>query len=612
MKRIYAVVLVLAMLFACTACGGRTQGETTQDAGIQTTAATSESTTAAAPETQSETTSAEASSTSAETQEETASSEETEPVTPQAKNGDVYILYTSDIHCGINKGFGLAGLKQIRDTLEAQGYTTLLVDDGDAIQGEPIGTVSEGQAMIDLMNEIGYDVAIPGNHEFDYGADRFLELSKSANYPYISCNITYQGERIFDPYVIKEAAGLKIAFVGITTPKTIGSSSPSHFQNETGEYVYAFMQDKTGEAVYSAVQSAVDSARAEGADLVYVMAHCGLEDDCRPWTYVDIIEHTRGIDVFFDGHSHDTEQVVMKNMDGENVTRSACGTKLQAIGYSHISKEGKVLDTGIWSWTNKISAPELLGIENPVGTKVNEALDALKAQLGGVIGHTPYTLTINDPKEVDASGMPIRMVRRAETNLGDLCADAFRIQGQADIGVTNGGGVRVDIEKGDITYGDVLSVSPFGNMLCVIEVTGQQVLDALEWGMRSVPHENGSFLQVSGISFEVDASIESGCIADEYDMCIGIEGERRVKNVLVGGEPIDPEKTYTLAGHDYMLLQIADGYTMFKDAPLLQDKVEIDNQVLIDYIRDTLGGEISKEYADPYGQGRIVILNGDN
>ena len=306
------------------------------------------------------------------------------------------------------------------------------------------------------------------------------------------------------------------------------------------------------------------------------------------------------------------DQIVMKNKDGEDVTRSAVGTKLICIGYSHISAEGEIVETGIWSWPNNISAPDLLDIRNDMRDKVSAAEEVVAEQMNTVVASSSVELTIYDPSEVDANGRPIRMIRRAETNMGDFCADAYRDQSGADIAIENGGAVRAIIGKGDVTYGDIIAVKPFGNALCVIEVTGQQVLDALEWGMRAVPHENGSFLQVSGISFEVDASIESGCIADEYDMCIGIEGERRVKNVLVGGEPIDPEKTYTLAGHDYMLLQIADGYTMFKDAPLLQDKVEIDNQVLIDYIRDTLGGEISKEYADPYGQGRIVILNGDN
>ena len=172
-------------------------------------------------------------------------------------------------------------------------------------------------------------------------------------------------------------------------------------------------------------------------------------------------------------------------------------------------------------------------------------------------------------------------------------------------------GIRADIDKGDITYSDIISVFPFGNSLCVLEVTGQEILDALEWSVRYLPGETGSFLQVSGLSFEVDMSVESPCVADDNNMFLSVEGERRVKNVMAGDEPIDPEGTYTLAGHNYMLEEIAEGYTMFKDAPMLQDKVKLDNQMLIDYIRDDLGGEISKEYADPYGQGRIVILQPD-
>ena len=357
------------------------------------------------------------------------------------------------------------------------------------------------------------------------------------------------------------------------------------------------------------MQNAVDDARKDGADLVYVLAHCGNQLESHPWNYVDIISHTRGIDVFLDGHSHDTDQVVMKNMDGEEVPRSACGTKMACIGYSHISADGEVLETGIWSWPNRVSAPELLGIRNFLGDRVQAAEDEIKEIVDVVIAKTPFDLTINDPKEVDSSGNPIRMVRRAETNLGDLIADAFRSQGQADIGIINGGGVRANINKGDITYGNILDVQPFGNLLCVLEVSGQDVLDMLEWSVRLLPDENGSFLQVSGLTFEVDASIDSPCVADDNEALAGINGERRVKNVKVGGEPIDPNKTYTIAGHEYNMIEIADGYTMFKGKTILENKVKLDNQLVIDYIKDTLGGEIPAEYADPTGQGRIVITD---
>ena len=524
------------------------------------------------------------------------------------KNGDIYILFTSDVHCGIDQGFGYAGLQQVRDTLEAQGYETILVDDGDAIQGEPIGTLSEGEAIIDLMNDLNYDVAIPGNHEFDYGMPRFLELVEKAEFPYISCNFTYQDELVFEPYLIKEAAGKKIGFVGVTTPLTITASTPVYFQDENGEYVYGFMSDDTGERVYQAVQSAVDAAREEGADYVYVIGHMGNGAEFKPWTYADVISHTDGIDVFLDGHSHDTDQVIMKNKDGEDVPRSAVGTKMACIGYSHISAEGDIVETGIWSWPNKTSAPELLDIHNEIRDRVDEAQQELAEELDQVVASTAVTLTINDPEEVDSSGNPVRMIRRAETNLGDLCADAARDQSGADIAFVNGGSIRVSIEKGDITFGNILAVHPFGSMLCVLEVTGQQILDALEWSCRSVPDENGGFNQVSGLTFEINSAIDSPCKADKDGMCTGIEGERRVQNVMVGGEALDPEKTYTLAGYDYQLRQQGDGYTAYDGAPVLQDNVKLDNQVLIDYIVDTLGGNVGGEYADPYGEGRITIL----
>jgi 2',3'-cyclic-nucleotide 2'-phosphodiesterase (5'-nucleotidase family) len=255
-----------------------------------------------------------------------------------------------------------------------------------------------------------------------------------------------------------------------------------------------------------------------------------------------------------------------------------------------------------------VPAPELLGIRNEISDKVSEAEQELEEQLNQVVASTSVKLTIEDPEEVDETGMPLWVIRTAETNLGDLCADAYRDQTGADIAFANGGSIRVNIEKGDITYGDIISVHPFGNMICVLEVTGQQILDALEWGSRALPADTGAFLQVSGLSYEINTAIDSPCLKDEKSLFAGIEGQRRVQNVMVGEEPLDPEKTYSLAGNDYILRNNGDGFTMFDQAPVLQDNVKLDNQVLIDYIVDTLGGEVGEEYADPYGQGRITIL----
>ena len=524
------------------------------------------------------------------------------------KNGDIVILFTSDVHCGVDQGFGYAGLQQVREYLEAQGNDVILVDDGDSIQGETIGTVSNGEIPVDLMNQAGYEIAIPGNHEFDYGMDNFLSLVERAEYPYISCNLNYKGELVFEPYVIRELAGKKVAFVGVTTPETLRSSTPDNFKDENGEFVYGFFQDETGEGLYNAVQTAVDAARAEGAEYVVCMGHLGDEAACAPWTYGDVIVNTDGIDVLLDGHSHDKDHAVVKNKNGKEVLRAACGTKLASIGWCRITADGEI-STGLYNWNNDAAAPEMLGIDNEMSHAVQDANEELNSILGEVVAKSSVELTINDPVEVLDDGSPVRMVRRAETNLGDFCADAFRDQSGADIGVINGGAARVSISAGDITYNDILSVYPFGNYMCVIEVTGQQILDALEWGASAIPGETGGFLQVSGLTYEIHSYIESPCQSDENGMFTGIQGERRVRNVMVGDDPIDPQKTYTLAGADYLLLSNGDGHTAFDGAPLLQDSVKIDSQVLIDYITESLEGVVGEEYDDPYGEGRIVIIS---
>ena len=521
---------------------------------------------------------------------------------------DIVILFTSDVHCGFDQNFTYIGLAAAKQQFEHEGNHVLLVDDGDSIQGEPIGTVTKGEAIIQLMNKIGYDIAIPGNHEFDYGMDRFLELAEMAEFPYISCNFNKEGVPVFDPYIIKEFEGVKIAFIGITTPKTLTSSTPKYFQDEDGNYIYGFLQDDTGETLYNAVQESIDSARAEGADYVFIMGHLGNEAECIPYTYADIISNTSGIDVFLDGHSHDTDQVVMKDKDGNDVIRSACGTKMAGIGCITISAEDGSISNRLFTWNNDYSASQLFGIQNDMSEAQAEALKTLNEQLSQVVAKTAVDLTINDPEAVDESGTPIRIIRRAETNLGDLCADAYRDQSGADVAIVNGGGIRVSIPAGDITLNDILRVHPFGNAMCVIEVTGQQILDALEWGARAVPSENGGFLQVSGLTYEIHTYIESSCTQDENFLFTGVNGEYRVKNVMVGGEPLDLEKTYTLASHNYMLKDHGDGYNMFNGVNILQDEVKLDNQVLMDYITDTLGGVIGEEYAEPYGEGRIIAV----
>ena len=521
---------------------------------------------------------------------------------------DLIVLFTSDVHCGIDQGWGYAGLEAVKENL-AKSYNVLLVDDGDAIQGEPIGTMTKGEALIDIMNTVGYDIAIPGNHEFDYGMDRFLELTKKASFPYISANFNKEGELVFQPYVIKEFDGVKIAFVGVTTPDTIRSSTPRYFQDENGNYIYGFLADETGDALYNAVQQSVDAARAEGADYVIVMGHLGNETEVIPWMYSDVISHVSGIDAFLDGHAHDTEQVVMKDKDGKDVVRSACGTKLANIGVLHITRDGKI-SSELYNWHSSVAAPKLLGLNNAAGDAVAAASGELGERLAEVVATTAVDLVMYDPFFTKSDGNPLRIVRQTETNLGDLCADAFLDQSGADIAFVHGGGIRSTIKKGDITLNDILKVHPYGNSLTVIEVTGQQVLDALEWSVHAEPSEFGGFNHVAGMTFEYDPTIESPCVQDEYSMFDHIDESmpRRVRNVLVGGEPLDPAKIYTLASTDYVLMNNGDGYTMFDGCKVLQKSVKLDNQVLIDYITQSLDGVVGEEYANPYGEGRIVAV----
>ena len=517
----------------------------------------------------------------------------------EVEHQPVVVLYTNDVHCGIEDAIGYAGLAAYEKAYEKLGYEVILVDNGDAIQGGPIGTLSKGEYIIDIMNAVGYDIATIGNHEFDYGMDVFMSLREKAEFPYISANFCdLEGNPILDPYVIKELGGWKVAFVGASTPETFTKSTPTFFQDGEGNYIYSFCQGEDGANLYAAVQKAVDAARAEGAEIVVAMSHLGTDGSSVPYTSSDLIVNTTGIDVVLDGHSHsEWAMELVQNAAGEDVILSSTGTKLNNVG-SLVIEAGEdqtpVLTTALHS--------ESLFQDEEAEAFIATVKAQYEETLNQVVATTAVELTTKDP----ATGE--RAVRTAETNLGDLCADAYRVVLGADIAFVNGGGVRADIPAGDITYGQILSVHPFGNMACLMEVTGQQILDALEMSSRAVPDECGGFLQVSGLSYEINVGVESSVVVDDAGSFVEVAGERRVQNVLVAGEPIDPEATYTLASHNYMLKSGGDGLNMFQGDVLLQDEVLIDNQVLINYIVDTLGGVVGEEYADPYGQGRITIV----
>jgi 2',3'-cyclic-nucleotide 2'-phosphodiesterase (5'-nucleotidase family) len=179
---------------------------------------------------------------------------------------------------------------------------------------------------------------------------------------------------------------------------------------------------------------------------------------------------------------------------------------------------------------------------------------------------------------------------------------------EADIGFANGGGIRTDIPEGDLTYEQLLNVYPFNNEICVLEITGQQIIDALEWGVRSEPDENGGFLQVSGLTYEIDVNVPTPCKTNKSGAFSGIEGKRRVRNVKVGDAPIDPDAYYKVAGNTYMMQEGGEGFTMFKDPKTIINNGKLDSEVIIEYIRDHLNGEIGTGYTDPHGEGRITVI----
>ncbi len=517
---------------------------------------------------------------------------------------DLVVLFTSDVHCGMDQGFTYAGVKAVKDAM-AEKHHVLLVDNGDSIQGEPIGMMTRGMADIELMNAVGYDIAIPGNHEFDYGADRFLELAEQARFPYICCNLFRKGRPLFAPYVLREFDGVKIGFVGADTPETITSSTPRYFQDQDGNYIYDFLQaDET--AFYAAIQQAADGARAEGAAYVILLAHLGNAAASHPFNYADVIEHTTGIDAVLDGHSHDNDKAVMKNPEGKTVVRQACGTKLASIGWLRISAADGSVDTGLYTWNNDSSVPELLSIRNDISAMLEEKNDEIKARLSETIGYAATELTINDPEAKDEAGRPVRIIRRAETNLGDFCTDAIRAITGAEAAFMDAGAMRVSIPRGPVTLRDLMALWPFTNTLMLVEASGRQLLDCLEWGAKDLPEESGAFVHVSGMTYEIDLSVESSCTQDEYGMFTGVTGEYRVKNVTVGGEPLDPDRIYRLGGASYLIADQGNGSTALNGAKRLWESEKPDYEMLADYIRNELRGEIGAGYENPYGAGRIT------
>ena len=550
------------------------------------------------------------------------------------EKSEVTILYTNDVHTYIDKQapeLTYAAIAALKQSYQNAGKKVLLVDAGDHVQGTAYGSMDQGASIIELMNAAGYDAATPGNHEFDYGMDRAKELMRDADFPYLSCNWVdlRTNLRVLPEIKVFVRGGVRIAFVGITTPETFTKSTPAYFMNKAQtKYIYDIMGGEDGQKLYSAVQKAVDKAKCL-ADVVIGLGHLGVDPSSSPWTSEEVIAHTTGFDAFIDGHSHTVmENKQVADASGRLVTLTQTGSYFANVGEMTIAPDGTISTRLVSSYDQ-----EDVAVAAEQAAWVNTVDDMLGEKIA--VADTKFYIT--DP----ATGK--RRIRSGETNLGDFVADGIYTyfneveQLHCDIAIMNGGGIRSDEDAGYWTFKTCKQVSPFGNVACLMSVTGKQIQDALEFAARfagAEGKENGGFLQVAGATYEIHTDIPNTVQTDDKNVWIGsATGTPRVQNVKIYDrhtgtyEPLDPAKTYALAGMNYTLRNLGDGFAMFDGAELIKDYVSEDYLVMSTYAM-TFGGVDAEglphlssansvlaeypgyllDYENPYGAGRISIL----
>ena len=507
----------------------------------------------------------------------------------------IVILYENDVHCEVEGYSKLLAMKnELAETYAHVGVVSV----GDFVQGGTLGAVSKGEYIVNLMNLVGYDAIALGNHEFDYQIERLTELCEMSNTKFICSNFAKIGEdeSYFQPYTIVSYGNVDIAYISIVTPKTITSSYPSQFKNEDGQIIYTFNDDHLAELV----QEYIDAAEKAGADYVVALSHIGYSEAEGVFDVTDIIENTKGLDVVLDAHAHLViEETVMKDKSGEDVLLSSTGTKFEYIGQLTITEEGlhtKLIETASYETTDSSIDAYIAQIQESYAELGNRKIAESNVNL---ITH-------------DEAGN--RLVRNAETNLGNLCADALRVVTGAQISFVNGGGLRDAIGAGDVTFNDIYSVFPFNNQVVTAEITGQILLDMLEMAVKSYPEEAGAFPHVSGVTFSVNTAIEPAVQLDENGFFTQVTGEYRVYNVQILDEatgtylPMDLDGKYVLAGLNYFLLDYGSGMSMFKDATILDAEGILDVEVLENFIVDHLGGVIDEPYRQV--EHRITFTDG--
>ena len=517
------------------------------------------------------------------------------------------ILHTNDVHVAFEDNIGYDGLALYKKELEAVYDHVLLIDAGDAIQGAPIGSISKGSEIIRMMNRVGYDLAVPGNHEFDFGFEALDACAGALDCGYTCANFCVTGgETVFRPWRILEAGELKIGFVGAVAPDTFTKSIIKDILNEVGEPMYDFLADETGERLCAGLQKAIDEVRQSGADYVILVSHLGNNDSITAQFRTDpIVGKLTGLDMVIDGHSHETYNRTVTDGENKQIPIAQTGSNMKAIGRLTIYRDGHLEETLIDSIPEPTDIPfekVIRGnVERYVDPEMKAFLDEIVAAYTPVmdrkVGEVSYDMIVRDEDNFDVS-------RNAENGLCDFVADAFRTVGGTQTAMINAGIVRNNMKSGTVTYNNILNILPYSNDVITVRVSGQMLLDALEFGVSKLPAISAGFPQVSGITFRVNQDIESSVVVDEKNQFVSVAGEYRVSDVMIGQEPLDLKAEYTLAGTSY-LLNGGDGYAMFREADTLTMTMLPDNEVVIRYIEEYLNGIIPEDYKE--AQGRILM-----
>ena len=532
----------------------------------------------------------------------------------QESPDDIIILHLNDVHCGVNDTIGYDGFVQYRKELNKTYPNNIItVDVGDHAQGGTLGSISDGTAIINILNKIGFDVAILGNHEFDYGIDQLINLNENITSNYISANFCYKKNKstIFNSSKIIERCGKKIAFIGVVTPLTFSKTYLSTIKDSNGEAVYDFLNDNNAQELYDKVQENINKLKNdENADYVILLTHLGM--DLEQYTSNGLLSKLENVDAVLDGHTHLIYNKTAKDKNNKEIHISQTGTKLQSIGKLIIKNNGTILSEIIENITepsDKSDAKKLTRGKKEiwVDTDTNNFLNNLWKEYEDILniyyGHSNYKLEIRPEGTSDSHYI---YCRYKECTVGNLVADSFKWAGNSEVAIVNGGSIRNSINEGNLTRGQIIEAAPFFNDIITKKVPGKCILDALEFGTSNYPDAAGAFPQVSGINYDIDTSINSSVLKDSNGLFLDVPGKRRVSNVKINGKNLDLDKNYTISMSSFVGSG-GDGYTMFTNYEVFNESLLTDSDSIALYIKDELEGEIPEKYKD--FQGRINFVN---